>query len=197
MNEHTLIRAIIDRVANPATRTDYVNRGGVEIGAVVTPANIEAGQRALKCSLHPLHRRLFEEVGNGGFGPGDGLVGLPGGRLDINGYSIIDLKRVLGLDQDTSLAVVPLCEWGDGIWSCVDSETGAVLTLSEFGLKQTTQDLHTWFEDWVSGINIWQRMVILENKTLTDPFTNLAVTVQVVTGIVGRQYLPRKRDSSA
>ncbi len=195
MNEDMLVRAIIDRARNPATRTDYVDRGPVEIGGLATPAIIEAGQRALGCSFHPLHRRLFEEVGNGGFGPGDGLIGLPGGRLDINGNSIIDLKHILGLDQKIPClsAVVPLCEWGDGIWSCIDSETGAVLTLSEFGLKHTAQDLHAWFEDWVSGTNIWQRMVILENKSMTDPLSKLPVSVQVVTGIIGRDYQPQKR----
>ena len=94
MNEETLVRAILDRAANPAIRTDYADRRPVEIGAMATPAVIEAGERAMGCSLHPLHRRLFEEVGDGGFGLGDGLVRLLGGALDVIGRSIVELKSI-------------------------------------------------------------------------------------------------------
>jgi hypothetical protein len=93
MNEAHLIRAILDRIPNPATRTDYQ-----DIGPPATSAVIEASERAIGCALHPLHRRLLQEVGNGGFGPGDGLIGLPGGTLDGNGRPIIELREVLWLD---------------------------------------------------------------------------------------------------
>jgi hypothetical protein len=195
MNEETLVRAILDRAANPATRTDYVNRRPVEIGTVAMPTVIQAGQRAMGCCLYPLHRRLFEEIGNGGFGPGDGLIGLPGGALDVNGRSIVELKSILWLDRDTPLppAIIPLCDWGNGMWSCIDSNTGAILTLSEFGFKEMGQNFHSWLEDWVHGTDIWQRMVILENRTMVDPFTKQARVIKVVAGVVGRQYMTRSQ----
>src|SRR5262249_18712006 len=137
MNEEHLIRAIQDRAANPAIRTDYANRRPRDLALPAPLTTIEAAERAMGCVLHPLHRRLFEEGGNGGFGPGDGLVGLPRGSLDIDGRSIITLRDILWLDANTPLPlpVIPLCDWGDGIWSCIDSKTGAILTLSEPGLK--------------------------------------------------------------
>jgi hypothetical protein len=194
MNEEMLIRAVFDRASNPATRTDYMDRRPAEIGTPATQTVIEASESAMGRSLYPLHRRLFEEVGNGGFGPGDGLIGLPGGSLDVDGRSIVELKRVLRLDYNTPLPapVVPLCDWGGGIWSCIDCDTGVVLTLSEFGCKEIARSLHSWLEDWVSGIDLWQQMVVLKNETIIGPFTRQERTMQVVAGIAGKQYIPRR-----
>jgi hypothetical protein len=193
MNEGHLVRAILDRISNPVTRTDYSDRGHRDIGLPATSAVIEASERAIGCALHPLHRRLLQEVGNGGFGPGDGLIRLPGGSLDVNGRSILELREVLWVDADTPLPlpVVPLCDWGDAIYSCIGCETGAVLTMSEHGLKETGQEFHAWLEDWISGVDLWKRLVVLENKVIANPFTKQAQTVKVVGGTTGTPYLFR------
>jgi hypothetical protein len=145
------------------------------------------------CALHSLHRLLLQEVGNGGFGPGDGLIGLPGGTLDGHGRSIIELREVLWLDADTPLPlpVVPLCDWGCAIYSCINCGTGAILTINEQGLKDTGQGFHAWLEDWISGIDLWKRLVVLEDRVMVNPFTNQAQTVKVVTGTTGTPYLFR------
>jgi hypothetical protein len=190
MNEEYLIRAIFDRISNPATRTTYSDRRGWPVSSVGLPATsavIEAGERAIGCALHPLHRRLLQEVGNGGFGPGDGLIGLPGGTLDGQGRSIIELRDLLSLP----LPVVPLCDWGCAILSCIDCETGAVLT-SEQDLKDTGQEFHAWLEDWVSGVDLFKRLVVLEDRMIVNPFTNQAQTAKVATGTTGTPY-PRNR----
>ena len=194
MNEDHLIRAILDRAANPAIRTDYANIRRRELAPPATLTTIEAAERAMGCALHPLHRRLLEEVGNGGFGPGDGLVGLPDGSLDIDGRSIVTLRQILWLDAERPLPlpVVPLCDWGDGIWSCIDSGTGVILTLSELGLKDTGQSLHSWLADWVSGVNLWQHTVVVEDKIMKDPITKQTKTIQVVTGTRGQPYQSRQ-----
>jgi hypothetical protein len=143
MNEDDLVRAILARVSNRATRTDYSDRSHHEIAPPATSAVIETSERAIGCALHPLHRSLLQEVGNGGFGPGDGFIGLPGGTLDGYGRSIIELRDLLSFP----LPVVPLCDWGCAILSCIDCETGAVLTSSEQGLKDAGQEFHAWLED--------------------------------------------------
>jgi hypothetical protein len=45
---------------------------------------------------------LLTEVGNGGFGPGYGLVGLPGGISDVDGRSLVELSRMLLLELSAS-----------------------------------------------------------------------------------------------
>jgi hypothetical protein len=29
--------------------------------------------------------------------------------------------------------------------------------MGEFGLRDLEQGLHSWFEDWISGVNLWER----------------------------------------
>jgi hypothetical protein len=191
MNEKELLEAICLRAANPIMRSDYANIRLREIGPPATPADIAAVELIIGCALSPLHRRLLLEVGNGGFGPGDGLIGLPRGSLDVDGRSIIGLREALGLGRPPVLSVVPLCEWGCGIWSCIDNESGAVLTMSGFGLKDIGQKLHSWFGDWVSGVDLWRRMVVVEDRSTHRPKTQEWITVQVVTRVVGKPYAPR------
>jgi hypothetical protein len=51
MNEDHLIRAILDRISNPATHTDYSDRRHRDVGPPATSAVIEASQRAIGCAL--------------------------------------------------------------------------------------------------------------------------------------------------
>ena len=147
------------------------------------------------CILHPLHRRLFEEVANGGFGPGYGLIGLPGGTLDGDGRSLVELREILWLDSETPMPppVVPLSEWGCGIWSCLDSETGAVLILDEYGLKDIGQSFQSWLEDWVSDVNLWSGRIVYEEVVGINPFTKRPMKSQVAVETVGTPYIPRRR----
>jgi hypothetical protein len=190
MNEQQLLQALRDRAANPAIRTDYAERRSRELGVPASSNAVVEAERAMGCALHPLHRSVFQEVANGGFGPGDGLVGLPGGSLDVDGRSIVDLKKALWLDDSKPLPapVVPLCEWGDGIWSCIDSKTGAVLTLGESDLMVIGTTFHRWLEDWATGINLWGGTVTFESSAIDDPFTKKAKVVQVVSGLKGKPY---------
>jgi hypothetical protein len=189
MNEEQLIAAISKRAANAETRTDYANIRPREIGLPATPELISAAELQLGFPLHPLHRRLLESVGNGGFGPGDGLIGTTGGSLDVEGRSLDELRALLW--PNMNIRVVPLCEWGDGIWSCVDVATGSVLTMSEFGLLDIGRSLQSWLEKWVAGENLWQQIVVLGTTKIQDPRTKEFVTVSTVKGLRGEPYIPR------
>lgn len=195
MDKDQLISAVRKRSEDRSKRTDYADRGCPELGPPASPEVVLEAQRAMGCILHPLHRQLFEEIANGGFGPGDGLIGLPGGTLDAHGRSLVELREILWLDSDTPLPcpVVPLCDWGDGIWSCLDSDTGAVLTINEHGLKDTGQSFSSWLEDWVSGVSLWSRMILLEERIVVNPFTKQSEKVQLAVGTVGTSYVPRQR----
>ena len=188
MNEDQLIAAIRQRASNPATRTDFADRGHRELGLPASADAIEAAEREMGCHFHQLQGRLFKEVGNGGFGPGDGLIGIPGGSLDVYKRSVIELRQDLFPDHEKLQmpSVVPLCDWGCGIWSSVDCETGAILSMSEFGLRDLEQGLHSWFEDWISGVNLWDRMVVAGEIRIKHPRTRQWVVTQTVTGMRGK-----------
>jgi hypothetical protein len=191
MNEEQLISAIAKRAAHADTRTDFANIRSRQIGPRATPEMIRVTEQRLGFSLQPFHRRLLETVENGGFGPGDGLIGTTGGSLDVDGRSLDELHALLWPNKD--IRVVPLCEWGDGIWSCVDVATASVLTMSELGLFNIDRSLRSWFEGWVSGENLWQQIVVLETAKMQNPLTKEFVTVPMVKGIRGAPYIPAAR----
>ncbi|MEO7589924.1 MAG: hypothetical protein ABI134_01810 [Byssovorax sp.] len=195
MDNDQLVTAIRKRAADTSKRTDCADIECPELGALASPEVVLEAQRAMGCILHPLHRRLFEEVANGGFGPGYGLIGLPGGTLDGEGRSLVELREILWIDSETPMPdpVVPLCDWGCAIWSCLDSETGAVLTMDEYGLKDIGQSFQSWLEDWVSGVNLWSGRIVYEERTGINPFTKQPMKAQVAVGTVGTPYIPRQR----
>jgi hypothetical protein len=80
------LERIVERAHDPARATDcwhgWRDERGNEIQVVaevpVTREAIYDAEQALGFALPELLRRLYEEVGNGGFGPGYGLFGLFG-----------------------------------------------------------------------------------------------------------------------
>ena len=195
MDNDQLVAAIRKRAVDTSARTDCVDIKCPELGALASPEVVLEAQRAMGCILHPLHRRLFEEVANGGFGPGYGLIGLPGGTLDSEGRSLVELREILWIDSETPMPhpVVPLCDWGGAIWSCLDSETGAVLTMDEDGLTDMGQSFSSWLENWVSGVSLWSERVVHEERIFINPFTKMPMKDQVPIKIVGTPYVPRRR----
>src|SRR5690242_1926418 len=80
MNDDKLIHAVRQRAEDRRTRTDYSDRSCPDLAPPAPAQALIDAEAALGFQLHPFHRRLLMEVGNGGFGPGDGLIGLSGGR---------------------------------------------------------------------------------------------------------------------
>jgi hypothetical protein len=89
-----------------------------------TAGAVASAEERIGFALPPLLRRLYLEVGNGGFGPGYGLLGLPDGHGG-------DQETSLGLyrqahDNPSSFwsflapGLLPVCSWGCAIYSLVD-----------------------------------------------------------------------------
>jgi hypothetical protein len=189
-----LNEAIRERAAHPNLRNDFARLFTAELGAPATTAAVDEAERANGYALHPFHRRLLIEVGNGGFGSGYGLIGLPGGTLNVDGYSLVELSRLL-LDEpgpSLSVPVVVLSDWGCGTWAFIDCATGRVLTVSEEGLKDSGQDVYAWFEDWVSGVALWRRVFKEEQRIVQNPSTKLPESISITTGTLGVPYVRRR-----
>ncbi len=73
----SLIERIKERIADPSRATDAGDRIQVKIAAPATDDEVRAAEEALGFSLPPLLCQLYLQIGNGGFGPGNGFIGVP------------------------------------------------------------------------------------------------------------------------
>jgi SMI1 / KNR4 family (SUKH-1) len=140
--------------------------GLVEKLPPLTPAPDEAvgeAERVVGLSFPRLLRRLHLEVGNGGFGPGYGILGVRGGHRDGDGYTLLDAYRLWhersgGGGSPLPRGLLPICDWGCGISSFVDCRTdegGMWACDPNPGIDNDVfpepLTLATWLERWVDG----------------------------------------------
>ena len=172
-----LIRA---RAEDPQTSTDRATLVEARVFPPATREQIEAAEVSLDFALPEFLCRVYTTIGNGGFGPGRGLIGVPGGATDEHGNSIVDLYDSYAAsspDEDTWRwpdRLVPICHWGESVYSCVDCSApeGAVISfdLTEYEPGKDLKDLmvpqyesiESWLRAWAEGIDLWQEMYPLD-----------------------------------
>ena len=125
----TLIERLMARGNDLERATDdghTVTGGGKLLIRVAAPpateAQVATAEERLGFRLPDLLRQVYQEVGNGGFGPGRGLFGLPPARADTP-ESVVGRYTRLRQARATSpwpAGLIPICEWGSGIASCLD-----------------------------------------------------------------------------
>lgn len=174
--EFELLAAVRRRALDPATRTDQWELSPTIIAPVASEAELSRVESRLELRIPSLLRQVYLGVGNGGFGPGYGLMGLTGGFTDDQGHSAADLYELFRRPDPTALIwewparVVPICHWGCAIYSCVDCSTdhGQILIWDpnvwdegapvRTALRRGHRRVADWFQSWVQGDNIWDSM---------------------------------------
>lgn len=120
----TLIERLNERAHDPERAIDEGqghkdDRGRPVIFVALPPASeaqIAAAEARLGFRLPALLRQLYRQVGNGGFGPGYGLRGVPTSPED-EGKSVVGLYP--GVPRWPQ-GLLPVCDWGCGITSYLD-----------------------------------------------------------------------------
>lgn len=147
---------------------------GRRIPPPINESNLRLIESELDFDLPPLMRLLYTQIGDGNYGPGYGLLPLLSANTDEEaGFTFLQLYNDWhspeSIDDDWCWDdwLVPLCDWGCGIYGCVDAseENGSVYRFNwasvkpgdapEDYLDQTHESLTTWFEDWLSGGSCW------------------------------------------
>ncbi len=159
-------------------QTAYRDPAGFPASApspVATGAGITADEQRLGFAIPPLLKRLYLEVGNGGWGPGYGLLGLTGGMRDDTGRTAVEdyLLRTSGPDPDEPdwrwpEGLLPICHWGCAIYSCVDcfQQHSPMILFDPNADKPSLADaffpeqlkFEEWIGLWADGVNLWDRM---------------------------------------
>ncbi len=130
----TLIDRMNARAHNPDLATDeghdiYDAKGRPVLYVARPPATLEmvtAAEERLGFRLPDLLRQLYVEVGNGGYGPGYGLIGLPGGATRDREESVVglylDRRKVATHDPERAWpeGLLLICDWGCAIYSGID-----------------------------------------------------------------------------
>ena len=136
---------------------------------LATPESVTEAEEVFGVALPRLLRRLYLEVGNGGFGPHTGICGVrgEGGNL-VEGPDIVTscqqhrewCRRLRGEEPDSPWLAVPdelawLYAWGDVIWSLVDCRDPAGPMWAWDGnhglLLRQDETLCGWLARWLQG----------------------------------------------
>ncbi|MCU0686483.1 MAG: SMI1/KNR4 family protein [Polyangiaceae bacterium] len=175
MTDDELIDALRHRIQNPNLRTDVKANPSPFFPPVEWEAVVHA-EAALGLTFPPLLSRLYREVGNGGFGPESGMVGLSGGHVDSSGQTLVELYGAFRT-EGWPRPLLPLWEWGGPAWACVDtrSSEGKIVTEDESGATLTAFDLHSWLESWLLGVNILEKIYEIKPMFIANPFTGKPV----------------------
>ena len=110
--------------------------------------------------LPPLLKAMYLNVGNGWSAPGYGLIGVVGGRLSNLGdlaTTYREVRRGAGyLSLDWPDALLPFCEWGCNIFSCVDckDEAAPVHWSEECVAYAEGYALADFLAMWIDGVSL-------------------------------------------
>jgi hypothetical protein len=162
---------IIERIAA------HIGSGGVRL-PVASEAVVGAAEATLGLGIPKLLRSIYLNVANGGFGPGYGIIGVGGGHRSNLGTLVetfTEIKRgadYLGLRWNPQL--LPFCEWGCNVFSCVDcSDPGnPVFSSDECKVHPVNCGLEEFFRMWLDGRDLFSEGGPMRRVVeITNPFT--------------------------
>jgi hypothetical protein len=171
----SLLDDIAARVRSGRHLIDMDRGGTPDRYPPVSAAEIVAAEARLGFELPALLRDIYMQVGNGGFGPGYGLIGLDGGAPIYAGgraYSLVDLywafrNRFSPLGEPWAERLLPICTWGCSYFCYLDCAlpTAPVMAIDEdshgHGPWGCAFSLHAhsfeeWMRRWLDGENLWE-----------------------------------------
>lgn len=171
MTHQHILEGLRARRTDPATRIDMDTIPIPDLYDPAPLATLRSAERTLGFTLPALLGRVYTEVGNGGFGPGSGLLGLEGGYPQ-DGQVLTDRYPVL-VAQGWRDGLLPLWDWGCAAWSCVDAVNpdGPIVTAHERGFTVTRFHLADWLAAWCAGVELHGEIFEIEEATIINPFT--------------------------
>ena len=166
VNNGDLITRIRERARDPEQATDMKTCELYTANAPVAPEQLVQAEADLGFSLPEFLRKLYVSVGNGGFGPGYGLVALRG-TPPLYGFDLVGLYLKLVVHDPPPPPFHPwpkdflmITDWGCNITSLVNWRDGSVHRFNgdrhnddslpwESVMIPEAPTLEAWFEDWL------------------------------------------------
>jgi hypothetical protein len=140
-----------------------------------TAPELDEDERRLGFPLPPLFKRIYMDVGNGGFGPGYGLLGMSNGAPDDFGktapesYSLRRQGDPDNRDWFWPDALLPICHWGCAIYSCINCrDSNFPMQIFDPNVHQDSDwrdayfdeapSFDSWIREWAEGEDLWDDM---------------------------------------
>lgn len=180
VNHEALLAALRTRAEDAGIRTDMAlaraartdTTAGQLLPGRASEAELAQAEFLLGFPLPQPVRLVYALVANGGFGPGYGLSGLGGGarKFGSNGhYRRCDEQYEFQRSASTyswPRGILPLCDWGCGIYSCADCTDPAAPIVRFYGdaaadnlaptpFTSEAPAFISWLSEWISGRSLW------------------------------------------
>ncbi|WP_206184445.1 SMI1/KNR4 family protein [Thermoactinospora rubra] len=141
---------------------------------VLSSEDIARAESTLGFPLHPLLAQLYKKIGNGGFGPEYGILGLTeGGHTSDAGLTAVEEYRQRRAADPSEPGwfwpegVLPILTWGCAMYACVDcrSEAGTVLLFEPNPVDDgrwadawfvDSPSLAEWLDTWTRGLGWYE-----------------------------------------
>jgi hypothetical protein len=170
-----MINRLKKRIENLNDATEGATLIQPTIFPVASEAAIRAAEAELGLRLPSLLRDIYKQVGNGGFGPGYGLLGVPGGATDDLGNNIVDLYHWYRKGDPTDphwrwpASLVPICHLGCAMYACVDcNEDAGRMIWFEPNLNEEGEPWDSSFISLADSLEIWLDGWLQGKKLLDD-----------------------------
>jgi hypothetical protein len=143
---------------------------------------LREAEKELGFSMPTLLRACYLSIGNGGFGPGLGLIGLEGGYTSDHGTLVEAYLSLKSAMPNWKNGLLPFCEWGCNMYSCVDCTDPAqrIYFLEEGKVdRNRSYTLTEFFQSWINGKVLFpQQAERYEEREIINPFTKQRSTVR-------------------
>jgi hypothetical protein len=166
------VAALRRRARHRRTNTDQADLRRVESGRPASEATLSKAEERLGFALPRVLHQVYGLVGNGGFGPGYGLIGIVGGVRDDLGRDVVAdyLLRREGDPHDPAWSwpekLLAVCHWGCGIYSCVDCarDDAPVIRFDpnvvdrdwSIAFAQERPTFVAWVQAWLAGEEMFE-----------------------------------------
>jgi hypothetical protein len=118
---------------------------------VVSDSQVEYVESAIGIEFPALLKQCYTQISNGGFGPGYGITGLPGGHESSWG-DLIETVEELRRHEDCEEAYLPLIDWGCGHFTCIDcDDEDMAVTLKDGDFHHEEFNLRELMYRWCRG----------------------------------------------
>jgi hypothetical protein len=177
--------------------------GPLKIRGPLPKARVERCENELGFPLPPFLRRLYLEVGDGGFGPGCGLIGIDHSEHEGDETMAISYGEAVeweGWPQGEWPRKLLFCwDWGCAMWSCVDAATAdeeIVHHDSSDGLRTTTYTIRTLLAAWLDGADLFNQLYDQKpsGRRAINPFTRQPMEAPPLLVPKGERWTVQHRD---